>query len=210
AEVRSVPGVATAAPVFMTALAETNGDQAVYNGVEPNILRLKRVWHIAGHFPEQNGEVLVGAEAARRYQWRLGDKVRLPGLPEQSVLVGGILAPTQGADDTFIYLQLAAAQRIFGHSNQLTHILVRLTDPEDLERATAQLRGCDAGLSMNIVPLAHVFRTIQSLVASTRLFLGCLAAVALLAAAAGVSNAVLMAVAERIGRASCRERVEMS
>src|SRR5215813_6137270 len=61
AEVRSVPGVATAAPVFMTALAETNGDQAVYNGVEPNILRLKRVWHIAGHFPEQNGEVLVGA-----------------------------------------------------------------------------------------------------------------------------------------------------
>jgi len=74
---------------------------------------------------------------------------------------------------------------------------VRLNDPEELERATAQLRGCDAGLSMNVVPLAHVFRTIQSLVASTRLFLGCLAAVALLAAAAGVSNAVLMAVAER-------------
>jgi len=48
-----------------------------------------------------------------------------------------------------------------------------------------------------VVPLAHVFRTIQALVASTRLFLGCLAAIALLAAAAGVSNAVLMAVVER-------------
>jgi ABC-type antimicrobial peptide transport system permease subunit len=50
---------------------------------------------------------------------------------------------------------------------------------------------------MNVVPLAHVFHTIQSLVFSTRLFLGCLAVIALLAAAAGVSNSVLMAVAER-------------
>src|SRR6516225_11259748 len=40
AEVRSVPGVATAAPVFMAALTGKNGDQMVYNGVEPNILRL--------------------------------------------------------------------------------------------------------------------------------------------------------------------------
>ena len=197
AEVRSVPGVATAAPVFMAALTGKNGDQMVYNGVEPNILRLKRSWQIAGHFPQANGEVLVGADTARRYQWRLGDKVKLPGVPDQKAVVSGIVAPMEEADDSFIYLPLAEAQRIFGHANQLTHILIRLTDPEDLERATAQLRGCDAGLSMNVVPLAHVFRTIQSLVASTRLFLGCLAAVALLAAAAGVSNAVLMAVAER-------------
>lgn len=196
-EVKSVPGVATAAPVFMAALSEKNGGQIVYNGVESNILSLKRAWHIAGKFPQREGEVLIGAEAARRYQWKLGEEVRLPGLTDQRAIVSGILASTQGADDGFIYLPLADVQRIFGHSNQLTHILVRLTDPEDLERATAQLRGCDAGLSMNIVPLAHVFNTIQSLVASTRLFLGCLAAVALLAAAAGVSNAVLMAVAER-------------
>jgi putative ABC transport system permease protein len=196
-EVRSVTGIATAAPIFMAALNKQNGDQVVYNGVESNILNLKRAWHITGQFPERAREVLVGAEAARRYRWSLGEAVRLPGLANQQAVVSGILAPTQAADDNFIYLQLAAAQSIFGHSNQLTHILVRLSDPEDLERATAQLRGCDAGLSMNVVPLAHVFRTIQSLVASTRLFLGCLAVVALLAAAAGVSNAVLMAVAER-------------
>jgi len=196
-EVRSVTGIATAAPIFMAALNKQNGDQVVYNGVESNILNLKRAWHITGQFPERAREVLVGAEAARRYRWSLGEAVRLPGLANQQAVVSGLLASTQAADDNFIYLQLAAAQSIFGHSNQLTHILVRLSDPEDLERATAQLRGCDAGLSMNVVPLAHVFRTIQSLVASTRLFLGCLAVVALLAAAAGVSNAVLMAVAER-------------
>ncbi|HTL54895.1 MAG TPA: ABC transporter permease [Candidatus Limnocylindrales bacterium] len=196
-EVRSVPGVATAAPVFMAALSETNGDRIVYNGVQSDMLALKRTWHISGRFPQQEREMLVGSETARSYAWRLGDTVRLPGLLQQTGVISGILAPTQSADDTFIYLQLAAAQKMFGHSNQLTHILVRLTDPQSLERATAQLRGCDAGLSMNVVPLAHVFKTIQSLVASTRLFLGCLAAIGLLASAAGVSNAVLMAVAER-------------
>lgn len=50
---------------------------------------------------------------------------------------------------------------------------------------------------MNIVPMTHLFRTIQELVNSTRLWLGCVAVVALLVAGAGVANAVLMAVAER-------------
>jgi putative ABC transport system permease protein len=75
--------------------------------------------------------------------------------------------------------------------------LVRLADPNDLDKAVSQLRGCDAGLVMNVVPLAHVFRTIQSLVNSTRMLLGCIAAVALLVAGAGVSNTILMAVTER-------------
>ena len=89
------------------------------------------------------------------------------------------------------------AQRRFKHTNELTHILVRLADPDQLDNAVSQLRGCDAGLAMNIVPLAHVFHTIQALVNSTRLLLGCIAAVALLVAGAGVSNTILMAVAER-------------
>src|SRR5258708_17041029 len=136
-EVRSVPGIATAAPVFMAAIIETNGDRIVYNGVQRDILDVRRAWHIAGHFPEHEEEVLVGSEAARRQLWRVGDKVRLPGLAQQKAIVCGILAPTEGADDTFIYLQLGAAQRIFGHPDQLTHILVRLTDPENLERTAA-------------------------------------------------------------------------
>jgi putative ABC transport system permease protein len=92
---------------------------------------------------------------------------------------------------------LADAQRRFKHTNELTHILVGLADPNDLDNAVNQLRGCDAGLAMNVVPLAHVFHTIQSLVNSTRLLLGCIALVALLVAGAGVSNTILMAVAER-------------
>lgn len=181
----------------MASVYDADGNQAVYVGVETNILALRRQWQIHGTFPERDGEVLVGSEAARRYGWRIGAPVRLPGLRDQSGIVAGILAPTQGAEDTFIHLRLADAQRRFKHTNELTHILVQLADPNELDNAVNQLRGCDAGLAMNIVPLAHVFHTIQSLVNSTRLLLGCIALVALLVAGAGVSSTILMAVAER-------------
>jgi len=196
-EVRAVRGVATAAPVFMAAVDDADGTQAVYVGVETNILALKRGWRIEGIFPGRDGDLLAGAEAARRNGWQVGSTVRLPGLREQTGRVTGILAATRGADDAFIYLRLADAQQRFNHPGELTHILVRLADPNDLDNAVAQLRGCDAGLAMNVVPLAHVFHTIQSLVNSTRLLLGCLALVALLVAGTGVSNTILMAVAER-------------
>jgi len=196
-EVRGVRGVATAAPCFMMVLYDTNGEGSVYVGVETNILSLKRGWRIDGEFPGHAGDLLVGSEIARRNRWAVGDRVSLPGLRDQMGKVAGILAPAQGAEDTFIYLGLADAQRRFNHSNELTHVLVQLKDPNDLAETVSQLRGCDAGLAMNIVPLAHVYHTIQSLVNSTQLLLGCIALVALLVAGTGVSNTILMAVTER-------------
>ena len=196
-EVRSVRGIATAAPCFMAALYDTNGSQFVYVGVETNLLALRPGWKIQGAFPMHARELLVGTETARSYGWKIGDQVRMPGLSDQTGRVAGILPPNQSADDSFIYLRLADAQQIFNHPNEMTHVLVRLKDPNDLDSVVAQLRGCDAGLSMNVIPLAHVYRTIQSLVNSTRLLLGCIAIVALLVAGAGVSNTILMAVSER-------------
>lgn len=196
-EVRTAPGVTTAAPAFMTALHEGTGTNLVYLGVDENFLRLRPAWQIRGRFPQAQNELLVGAEAARRWRWQVGQTVPLPGVTNATGVVCGIIGPTHGAEDEFVYLRLADAQRLFAHGRQLTHILVRLADPNDLDRAVTHLRGCDAGMDMNIVPLTHLFHTIQSLVNSTRLLLGCVAAVALLVAAAGVSNTILMAVAER-------------
>jgi len=197
AEVRAVRGVMAAAPVFMAALYDAESIQTVYEGVDTNLLALKANWRIKGAFPGQEGALLVGSETARCCRWQIGQRVHLPGLGDQCGTVTGILEPTGGADDTFVFLRLADAQRLFQHPHQLTHVLVRLADPNQLDRVVADLRGCDAGLGMNVVPLAHVFHTIRSLVNATRLLLGCVALVALLVAGAGVSNAILMAVAER-------------
>jgi putative ABC transport system permease protein len=196
-EVRSVPEVATAVPVFMTALYDAHSAQVVYVGVESNILALRPGWQIRGAFPRQPGDLLPGCAIANRNGWQVGQTVPMPGLPGQTGRIAGILAPTQSAEDDFIHMNLADAQTRFRHPFELTHILVRLHSPNDLDRAVSQLRGCDAGLAMNVVPLAHVFNTIQAMIHSTRLLLGCLAAVAFLVAGAGVSNTILIAVTER-------------
>lgn len=199
-EVKATTGVASAAPVFMAALPGARpGEQFVYLGVRPDILAVKRGWRIAGAFPARDGEVLAGAGLAAEQGWRVGERVALPGRAGAlgSARVSGILAATGGADDQFLYLPLAAAQRLFHRPHRLTHILVRLRDPNQMDRVVAALRGCDAGMSMNVVPLAYLFHTIQDLVGAARLLLACVALVAALIAACALSNTLLMAVTER-------------
>lgn len=195
--VRATPGVGTAAPALMAAFYDAAGQQTVYLGIDARLLALKRSWRITGSFPERPGDLLVGCAVAERLGLKMGQSLALPGLPGQQGVVRGTLAPTQGPDDTFIFMPLADAQKALHRPGELTHILVRLDDPNHLEAVIQQLRGCDAGLFMNVVPVAHLFRTIQGVVRSTRVLLSCLVLAALLVAGAGVGNTLLMAVAER-------------
>ena len=203
-EVRRTPHVAVAAPVLMSALYDAkSGGQTVYCGVDAQMLALKgKQWRIDGSFPSRPGDLLIGADVAKTKGWRQGQEVALPGMKPggstgRTGRVCGILRRTQGPDDLFQFLSISDAQRLFQRPNELTHILVRLDEPDALENVVAALRGCDAGLDMTVVPLAHLFHTIQSLVQSTRLLLYSVTLVALLTAAVGVSNTILMAVTER-------------
>jgi putative ABC transport system permease protein len=196
-EVRATPGVAIAAPALMSASYDTTGQQTVLVGIDTNMLALKPGWRINGGFPAKPGEILAGSDVAQRSRWHTGQGVSLPGLGGSSAVIKGILSPTHGAEDAFIFVRLADAQSWLHRPNELTHILVHLKDPNDVDGVVQQLRGCDAGLYMNVVPLSHLFQTIQGVVSSTRLLLGCIALVGLLSAGAGVTNTLLMAVAER-------------
>lgn len=198
-EVEQTPRVAVAAPVLMNAFFDAKtGAQSVYCGVTERILALRPHWRFAqGGFPKASGGILIGAELAKTRGWKQGQSISLPGIDGGRGTVAGVLAPTQGPDDLFVYLPLPDAQKLFERPGALTHILVRLQTPDAVDSVTAALRGCDAGLEMTIVPLAHLFETIQGLVRATRLLLGCIALVSLLAAGAGVANTILMAVSER-------------
>jgi len=197
AEVRAVPGVKAAVPALMHALRDQTGGLVVYLGADSALLSLRPHWRIRGRFPERAGEFLAGGDLSRRYGWGLGQSVALPGFTNRAGTVCGILEPTGGADDYFVHLLLAEAQRLFLHPQELTHVLVRLDDPTQMEEVVQRLRGCEAGMNLNVVPLTHLFRTIQGLVSSTRSLLACVVAVAALLAGAGVTNALLMAVSER-------------
>lgn len=197
--VRHTQHVAVAAPVLMEVFygGGENARQTVYCGIDAAMSVVKSQAWRSHPLPSKPGDLLVGSEAARVNGWHTDEMVSLPGLPGRRGRVIGILKTAGGAEDGFVYLDLADAQKLFRRPGQLTHVLVRLDDPDALDEVVGSLRGCDAGLEMNVVPLSHLYRTIQSLIQSTRLLLGSVVLVALLAAGCGVTNAVLMTVSER-------------
>jgi putative ABC transport system permease protein len=198
-EVAANEGVATAAPILMNATwDEKTESQVVYCGITDSMLKLRRHWQPdAGDVLPSKGLLIAGSSIAKSNGWTVGQTVSLPGIKNQTLKVGGILKPTASADDAFIHISMADAQRIFKRPNALTHILVQLKDPNKVDDVVNELRGCDAGLEMTVVPLAHLFTTIRGLIQATRVLLGCITLTAMLAAAAGVANTILMAVAER-------------
>jgi len=194
--VRKAKHVAVAAPVLMAAFYQS-GRQVVYCGVDKDILRVKCRWRIHGTFPIREGDVLAGAQAAEDHGWQAGSRILLPGISRARGRVTGILERTGGADDLFLYVRLEDARRWFHRPGRLTHILVLLDRPENADAVASQLRGCDAGLDMNVIPVSRLYESVSGVVAGTRLFLGALALLAVAGAATGVANAMLITVAQR-------------
>ena len=111
--------------------------------------------------------------------------------------VSGRIARTGGQDDSFIYLPLTTAQRMFGHPGQITNILVTVDDPERVLDVAAAMRRRDP--DANVVPMAQVLQTMLDLARTTRLLIACVVLIALLISAFGVVNAVITSVFERTG-----------
>jgi putative ABC transport system permease protein len=193
-QVTQAPGVAIAAPVFMA--ADYTEKRNVLVGITPEYLRLRPQWRIDGKLPIEANEVLLGTDAAERLKGTLGSDIR-SRLMKRTLRVAGILARTSGPDDDFAFVRLQDAQDAFDRRGQVTHVLVKLQSPEWLEKSTQALRGCDAGMQMNIVPLAHLFDTIRNVSASAKYLLTALALIAFLIAGTALANTMLMAVLER-------------
>lgn len=187
-------GVAVAAPVLMA--AAHGPDREILVGITRDYLKLRPLWRIQGNFPTKRHEILLGAEAARRMKAQVGGEVH-SSLLKTNLHVSGILQSVAGPDDDFTFIQLGEAQEHLRQAGHLTHVLVKLQHPRHLERTVQALRGCDAGLEMNIVPLAHLFETIRRVSAAAEYLLAGIAAIAFVIGATALANTMLMAVLER-------------
>src|SRR5206468_1570540 len=92
--------------------------------------------------------------------------------------VSGLIARTGGQDDSFIYLPLATAQRLFHHPGQITNVLVTVDDPERVLPVAAAMRRREP--DVNVVPMAQVLQTMLNLARTTRLLITCVVLIALL------------------------------
>ena len=193
-QVAQTRGVAIAAPVLMA--ASQGRDREIVVGITRDYLQLRPLWKIQGQFPANRGEVLLGAEAARRANAKVGQTIH-NSLLKTNFQVSGILEPVAAPDDDFTFMQLAEAQEGLRQQGHLTHLLVKLQDPHRLEQTVQALRGCEAGMQMNIVPLAHLFETIRRVSAAAQYLLAGIAAIAFLVGGSALANTMLMAVLER-------------
>ena len=193
-QVMQTRGVAVAAPVLMASHHQQNRE--IVCGITPDYLKLRPSWTITGQFPVITNEVLLGVEAARRLGASIGT-VYLSAALKREIRVSGILEPTRGPDDDFTFIQLATAQEALRRTGQLTHMLVKVEAPEMLDKTVQALRGCDAGMQMNIVPVAHLFETIRRVSRAAQYVLAALSSIAFIVAGTTLANTMFMAVLER-------------
>lgn len=102
-QVAQTAGVAIAAPVLMA--AAQGREREILVGVTRDYLQLRPLWKIEGKFPASRGEVLLGAEAARRLNAKVGDKIR-SSLIKANFHVTGILQAMAAPDDDFTFMHL--------------------------------------------------------------------------------------------------------
>lgn len=96
---------------------ESNGNKALVVGVDFQAeLSLKKWWKITGKQPEYEDEILVGKEAADRFQLKTGSSVDIKG---ETFNVAGVLEPTGSQDDNLLFMALPVTQKLFGKENQV-------------------------------------------------------------------------------------------
>ncbi|MGO9570271.1 MAG: ABC transporter permease [Desulfomonilaceae bacterium] len=96
---------------------ETQGHKALVVGVDfDSELSLKKWWTINGDQPWTERQLLVGSEAAERFQLKTGSPLDVKGEPFR---VAGVLEPTGSQDDSLVFMSLPVAQKLFGKEGKV-------------------------------------------------------------------------------------------
>jgi putative ABC transport system permease protein len=196
AQVRADPGVALAAPLLIVAAPRPKEKRLdMWVGLDPSGRALKPWWKAesgADWFSATNG-VILGAEAAVTEMRAPGDKLFNPAA-NTSLRVDGVLARSGTSDDNLLFVPLATAQAMFGQTNRLTAIAVRLREPEMLRETAKRLQQVPGAQVTTFAEMTGIF---LNLVGSMRILLQSITLLAVAVCVLGVFNTMLATVLER-------------
>jgi putative ABC transport system permease protein len=120
-QIKNARNIAAMGPVVLGAVV-LSGQQVLLAGVDLDTSQiLKPWWQVNGHFPKDEGEIMVGAEAARVLGLRLGEVYRLR---DQSFTLVGVLDPTGSQDDQLVFTNLATAQFLLDKAGRVSMVEV--------------------------------------------------------------------------------------
>ncbi|MDR1468026.1 MAG: ABC transporter permease [Spirochaetaceae bacterium] len=189
---------------------------------DAGLISMKNWWDVDGGWPEHDGEVIAGAEAARRFGLVPGDVVTLEGVEAaRTFTVKGVFS-SGGDEDEAIFTTLASAQALAGKGGRVSRIEVSaLTTPDNelSRRASVNPQGlsikeweqwyCTAYVSAICYqidevltgsiskPVRRVSESEGAILEKTTLLMVLITALSLAGAALGISNLVTASVLER-------------
>ena len=147
-------------------------------GLDETALELKPWWKAkaGSRWFTAEDSVILGCDAAEVEMRAPGDLFFSPETG-QKLRVAGVLERSGTSDDSLFFVPLKTAQKMFGQSNRLTAVAVRLRDPALMREATQRLQSIPGA---QVVTITEVLGTFLNLVGSVRTLLISVALVAVL------------------------------
>lgn len=135
--------------------------------------------------------MLAGSAIADNFDMKPGDKVTIRGF---EFTVGGILKATGGGDDAVLFMPLDVAQRAYETDGRVSFLAVQVDDLNNVDLYATRIT--DAA-NVAVVSDEQLLASVLSVVDTVETTLRIIAAVAILTAAFGIVNTMLMATFER-------------
>lgn len=136
-------------------------------------------------------EVLAGPDIAETFGLKPGGTVTLRGV---EFTVAGVLEATGSRDDGVLFIPLDVAQEVYETNGRVSFAAVKVEDIDQLDLAAQRI--ADAA-NVAVVSDKQLLSSVLSVVDSVGTTLQVIAAVAILSAAFGIVNTMLMATFER-------------
>lgn len=192
--IRAVPGVRAVTAMLIFSVPGEGNRTDLFYGVDDDMLKLKPQWKLRGGWFKDEHSIVLGAEAARVEKRDVGDKVFFPEINSEFT-VTGILDRTGSEDDGFFFIPLKTAQQVFHKEGKLTGVGVHVNDVAEVDQVKDRIERIP---EVYVVTAGQMTQQILSLVGSSKTLMFSVLIIALVIAAVGVLNTVLMSVMEKM------------
>ena len=191
---RGYPGVARVVPMLHTAL-RWQGQMVLIRAIEPEKYgEMAGLRIVQGKLPQRANSVIAGEQLARQNGWHIGDTLEIGG--QELRLVG--IFQAGGTLNSELWTSLEDGQRLLSRGDSYSAIVIQATPEADVSVLRSRLSGSAVlARETDIGTEPEVYETMNSSFGQVTRVMNAISALALIAIAFGVYNAVGMTVAEK-------------
>jgi putative ABC transport system permease protein len=178
---------------YLTVGTAIDNQPVPVTGVRMSGMMAAKGWQLAaGALPSDDSRgVVAGPAIAENFELEPGDAVTIRGVEFE---VTGVLEPTGGGDDAVLFIPLGTAMDVYETDGRVSFLGVKVDDLEKLDLYAQRISDV---ANVSVVSDQQLLASVLSVVNTVGTTLRVIAAVAILTAAFGIINTMLMATFER-------------